>query len=393
MSEPLAMPDLPHDDPPRTFRAATLDEALAEARQEMGDVELIEARRVRRGGLGGFFATDLGIEIVVVASSATDQRVADVVEMFPSPDRQVLAEAAPSRLPAPNRDDMTEPTRRSNFDADPDATTVMRRPATPLADPDATRMLRRPTAPEAPGEVALDRLIAGATERDRRVAAEAGVFRPAIAGVLDELEAERAEAEAFAAIDAAPKHPFAAVLGAEMSEAAPIHHSGELSLEVPLRHAEPLTPGPVEPEPADVAASEATTEMVRPIETSVFGPEVIDSQSSEVPGASMSASLSGLAPPSLPSPPPPPPAGGSAVPPPPAPESTESDGALGATAPNSTASDRPTAEEAVPDDLLDSVFSLGSRGEGSFSRITLTVDRHDGNSVTVAADFAGDERG
>lgn len=52
----------------RTFRASTLDEAVAEARSELGtEVELIEAHRVRRGGLGGFFATDLGVEITAVS--------------------------------------------------------------------------------------------------------------------------------------------------------------------------------------------------------------------------------------------------------------------------------------------------------------------------------------
>ncbi|MEM9042946.1 MAG: hypothetical protein AAGD33_23930, partial [Actinomycetota bacterium] len=53
----------------RTFRAATLDEAVAAARSELGaEVELVEAHRVRRGGLGGFFATDLGVEIVAAPS-------------------------------------------------------------------------------------------------------------------------------------------------------------------------------------------------------------------------------------------------------------------------------------------------------------------------------------
>lgn len=54
-----------HEPEHRTFRAATLDEAVAIARNELGvEVELIEAHRVRRGGLGGFFATDLGVEII-----------------------------------------------------------------------------------------------------------------------------------------------------------------------------------------------------------------------------------------------------------------------------------------------------------------------------------------
>lgn len=51
----------------RKFRASTLDEAVAEARAELGpEVELVEAHRVRRGGLGGFFATDLGVEITAM---------------------------------------------------------------------------------------------------------------------------------------------------------------------------------------------------------------------------------------------------------------------------------------------------------------------------------------
>lgn len=56
----------------KTFRASTLDEAVAAARSELGpEVELIEAHRIRRGGLGGFFATDLGVEIVAAARPAS----------------------------------------------------------------------------------------------------------------------------------------------------------------------------------------------------------------------------------------------------------------------------------------------------------------------------------
>ncbi|HWL43417.1 MAG TPA: hypothetical protein VNQ73_10775 [Ilumatobacter sp.] len=50
------------------FRAPTFDEAVALANAELGEhVEVVEANRIRRGGLGGFFATDLGIEVVVRA--------------------------------------------------------------------------------------------------------------------------------------------------------------------------------------------------------------------------------------------------------------------------------------------------------------------------------------
>ena len=52
------------------FRAGTVDEAIADATAEIGrEVEVIEASRIRRGGLGGFFAHDLGVEIVVAAVS------------------------------------------------------------------------------------------------------------------------------------------------------------------------------------------------------------------------------------------------------------------------------------------------------------------------------------
>lgn len=48
------------------YRAATFDEAVALANRELGEhVDIVEANRIRRGGLGGFFATDLGVEIVV----------------------------------------------------------------------------------------------------------------------------------------------------------------------------------------------------------------------------------------------------------------------------------------------------------------------------------------
>jgi len=56
----------PEQTAPRRFRAATIDEALEAARRELGpDIELVEANRIRRGGVGGFFATELGVEIVV----------------------------------------------------------------------------------------------------------------------------------------------------------------------------------------------------------------------------------------------------------------------------------------------------------------------------------------
>lgn len=56
------------------FRAPTIESALAEARAQLGDVEIVEANRIRRGGVGGFFATDLGVELVVRASPSPAAR-------------------------------------------------------------------------------------------------------------------------------------------------------------------------------------------------------------------------------------------------------------------------------------------------------------------------------
>lgn len=59
----------------RRFRAETFDAAVALANAELGEhIDIVEANRIRRGGLGGFFATDLGVEIVVrpVASPERD---------------------------------------------------------------------------------------------------------------------------------------------------------------------------------------------------------------------------------------------------------------------------------------------------------------------------------
>jgi hypothetical protein len=58
----------------RRLRAATLDEAVARVEAEFGhDAEIVEANRIRRGGVGGFFATDLGVEVVVDVHGRTRQ--------------------------------------------------------------------------------------------------------------------------------------------------------------------------------------------------------------------------------------------------------------------------------------------------------------------------------
>lgn len=72
---PMLPPDVTTDpelaDDVQRFRAPTFDEAVALANAELGEhLEIVEANRIRRGGLGGFFATDLGVEVAARAVRA-----------------------------------------------------------------------------------------------------------------------------------------------------------------------------------------------------------------------------------------------------------------------------------------------------------------------------------
>jgi flagellar biosynthesis GTPase FlhF len=54
------------------FRAPTVEEALQRARELLGDdAQIIEANRIRRGGIGGFFATELGVEVLAQSPMAS----------------------------------------------------------------------------------------------------------------------------------------------------------------------------------------------------------------------------------------------------------------------------------------------------------------------------------
>lgn len=73
------------------FRAPTVEEALQRARELLGDdAEIIEANRIRRGGIGGFFATELGVEVLAQSPGSRAQdtpagpRRGDEYEIRPS---------------------------------------------------------------------------------------------------------------------------------------------------------------------------------------------------------------------------------------------------------------------------------------------------------------------
>ena len=81
----------------KTFKAESLDDALADARLELGDgIKVIAAHRLRRGGVGGFFAREIGVEVEVEApdaSRSTVQDVAGLIERLVSEKSDTLAPA------------------------------------------------------------------------------------------------------------------------------------------------------------------------------------------------------------------------------------------------------------------------------------------------------------
>ena len=75
---------------PIRFRAPTLDEAIELAEQSLGArARVVAANQLRRGGIGGFFASDLGVEITVVVDDETvEEALARIVQDAAAEERQ-----------------------------------------------------------------------------------------------------------------------------------------------------------------------------------------------------------------------------------------------------------------------------------------------------------------
>jgi hypothetical protein len=71
------------------FRGATYDAAVEAAQLALGPrVKVVAANRIRRGGIGGFFATELGVEVSVALHDETvDQALERLVEATAEEDR------------------------------------------------------------------------------------------------------------------------------------------------------------------------------------------------------------------------------------------------------------------------------------------------------------------
>lgn len=81
----------------RRFRGASYEEALTAAQAELGDnFRVIGADRIRRGGLGGFFATDLGVEVAVAPVASDSHTTANSLPWGPDDSPGDLADQAVS---------------------------------------------------------------------------------------------------------------------------------------------------------------------------------------------------------------------------------------------------------------------------------------------------------
>jgi hypothetical protein len=89
----------------RTYRAATLDAALEAARAELGaGVRVISANKMRRGGIGGFFATEVGVEVICEKAAELSGGPAEVLEHLVRMQRDVIEVSRPVGVAAEPRE-------------------------------------------------------------------------------------------------------------------------------------------------------------------------------------------------------------------------------------------------------------------------------------------------
>ncbi len=76
------------------FRAPTLEAAIALAETSLGTrVRVVAANRIRRGGIGGFFASDLGVEVTVALDDETMEQALERIVAESTVDDRVQFES------------------------------------------------------------------------------------------------------------------------------------------------------------------------------------------------------------------------------------------------------------------------------------------------------------
>jgi hypothetical protein len=103
------------------FTGKTLAEAVAKAEEAVGSkIVVVAANRVRRGGFAGFFATDVGVEVEVMAASGQqstsfEEIIADAAVEAEAEQRPARAAVSPRALPDTSWLDDAAPEPGSQF--------------------------------------------------------------------------------------------------------------------------------------------------------------------------------------------------------------------------------------------------------------------------------------
>jgi hypothetical protein len=201
---------------PARFRGATLDEAIEAAdRATGGRAKILSANQIRRGGLGGFFATDLGVEVVAVPEQETlEQALGRIVDQAAEEERsawrerdtsaaatdaecsietggfaEVMRQAAPA-VPAPPERVVVE-TRRSDQSAAIDAAFASLRETGLRADRPA-----RPRGPSAPTRRQIEYAVAASEQLVEAIVARADAPDLVVSVVLRNSDGAEVRAEA-----------------------------------------------------------------------------------------------------------------------------------------------------------------------------------------------------
>ncbi|WP_420452482.1 hypothetical protein [Ilumatobacter sp.] len=247
----------------RRFRGSTFDEALAAASTELGDgVEVVEANRIRRGGLGGFFATDLGVE-VIVAASAEDHRaevsraVDRLLTRLDGADRFVPSEVAEAPAPHPFAERLDREMRAVDATAPEAPTARAGEPLVPPTQPDtgvtrSTDLGHAPMPSTSPDTSTTTEPLVG--PRERPAAADLDVDTPRRDGAADAL-ADIDALLARAGVEP-PRDPPPGPSDAGTAPRQPLdHRTADTTTATPCADPTPATPaadvagGSVDPEP------------------------------------------------------------------------------------------------------------------------------------------------
>lgn len=243
--------DSAHADTHR-YRAATFDEAVALANDELGEhVEIVEANRIRRGGLGGFFATDLGVEIVVRPATPTSREPllpvapleggSAIDRLLALVDAQERAGRSPApttdfgaalqrelRAPAPkpeqsSEDWSVEAYRRLAIPAHATAPQPAPEPAPePELEPEPTLDVEPAADPSAEHELAIEPRVPAPAPRAPRPRRQAGGLAERVSQAAQAAVAQSADAEhaALPIVAAGPAEPVPSQTVGLVTEAA-----------------------------------------------------------------------------------------------------------------------------------------------------------------------------